>query len=104
VSVQKGVLTIKGESKKEHEVDEKNYYRTFITYNIIGGVIWAVGVTLGGYFLGSLIPADKIDKYLLPIIMAIIVFSLLPAVKHILDEKRSKKKTDVDPAEHLILP
>lgn len=27
VSVQKGVLTIKGESKKEHEIDEKNYYR-----------------------------------------------------------------------------
>lgn len=27
VSVEKGVLTVKGESKKEHEVDEKNYYR-----------------------------------------------------------------------------
>src|SRR3989339_565734 len=27
VSVEKGVLTIKGESKKEHEVDDKNYYR-----------------------------------------------------------------------------
>lgn len=27
VSVQNGVLTIKGESKKETEVDEKNYYR-----------------------------------------------------------------------------
>lgn len=27
VSVQKGVLVVKGESKKEHEVDEKNYYR-----------------------------------------------------------------------------
>lgn len=27
VSVQKGVLIVKGESKKEHEVDEKNYYR-----------------------------------------------------------------------------
>jgi len=27
VSVQKGVLVIKGENKKEHEVDEKNYYR-----------------------------------------------------------------------------
>ncbi len=27
VSVQKGVLILKGESKKEHEVDEKNYYR-----------------------------------------------------------------------------
>lgn len=27
VSVEKGVLTVSGESKKEHEVDEKNYYR-----------------------------------------------------------------------------
>lgn len=27
VSVEKGVLTIQGETKKEHEVDEKNYYR-----------------------------------------------------------------------------
>ena len=27
VSVQKSVLVLKGESKKEHEVDEKNFYR-----------------------------------------------------------------------------
>lgn len=27
VSVEKGVLTIQGESNKEHEVEEKNYYR-----------------------------------------------------------------------------
>jgi len=27
VTIEKGVLTLKGESKKEHEVDEKNYYR-----------------------------------------------------------------------------
>jgi len=27
VSVEKGVLTVQGSSKKEHEVDEKNYYR-----------------------------------------------------------------------------
>jgi HSP20 family protein len=27
VSVEKGVLTVQGENKKEHEVDEKNYYR-----------------------------------------------------------------------------
>lgn len=27
LSVQKGVLTLQGESKKEHEVDEKDYYR-----------------------------------------------------------------------------
>ena len=27
VSVEKGVLTIQGQTQKEHEVDEKNYYR-----------------------------------------------------------------------------
>ena len=27
ISVQKSVLTIQGENKKEHEVDDKNYYR-----------------------------------------------------------------------------
>ncbi len=27
VSVEKGILTISGESRKEHEVEEKNYYR-----------------------------------------------------------------------------
>lgn len=27
VSVEKGVLTVQGETKKEHEVDDKNYYR-----------------------------------------------------------------------------
>ena len=27
VSVEKGVLTVQGEHKREHEVDEKNYYR-----------------------------------------------------------------------------
>lgn len=27
ISVESGVLTIKGESKREHEIDEKNYYR-----------------------------------------------------------------------------
>ena len=28
-------------------------YRTFVTYNVIGGTIWAFGVTLLGYFLGQ---------------------------------------------------
>lgn len=27
ITVEKGVLTVQGESKKEHEVDDKNYYR-----------------------------------------------------------------------------
>jgi len=51
-------------------------YRTFVTYNVIGGLLWGVGVTLLGYMLGELIP--DIDTYLLPIIVVIILLSVIP--------------------------
>jgi membrane-associated protein len=60
------------------------HYPTFIRYNLIGAALWAIGVTLAGYSLGSLIP--DVDKYLLPIILLIIVLSVLPAIIHILKD------------------
>ncbi|OGE25672.1 hypothetical protein A3C26_01770 [Candidatus Daviesbacteria bacterium RIFCSPHIGHO2_02_FULL_39_12] len=57
-------------------------YKRFVTFNLAGGILWAIGVTLAGYFLGSLIP--DVDKYLLPIIGLIIIASVLPALHHIL--------------------
>lgn len=51
-------------------------YKTFLTYNIIGGIIWGGSLTLLGYYLGSIIP--DIDKYLLPIILIIIFLSFIP--------------------------
>ena len=53
-------------------------YTHFIGFNILGGFLWAIGVAVAGYFLGSTIPG--VDRYLLPIIAAIIVVSVLPAV------------------------
>lgn len=64
-------------------------YKTFLSYNVVGGFIWGVGMTLAGYFLGSLIPAEEVDKYLLPIIAAIIIISVLPAVHHVWQEKKN---------------
>lgn len=57
-------------------------YRTFLFYNVIGGFLWAVGLTLLGYFLGKSIP--DVDKYLLPIIVGIIVVSFIPSIVHLL--------------------
>lgn len=57
-------------------------YRRFLFFNLLGGVLWAIGVTLAGYYLGSLIP--DVDKYLLPIIGLIIIASVLPALHHML--------------------
>ena len=51
-------------------------YRTFVTYNIIGGLLWGTGVTFLGYALGNTIP--NIDKYVHYIIIGIIVASALP--------------------------
>ena len=33
----------------------KMNYKKFLIFNLVGGVLWAIGVTLAGYFLGSLI-------------------------------------------------
>lgn len=74
----------------------KMHYRTFLTFNIIGGFLWAVGVTSLGYFLGDLIGADNIDKYLLPIIAVIIVISVLPAVIEIMRHRRKAARASDD--------
>lgn len=57
-------------------------YRRFVIFNLFGGVLWAIGVTLAGYYLGNLIP--DVDKYLLPIIGLIVIASILPALHQIL--------------------
>jgi membrane-associated protein len=51
-------------------------YRVFTSFNVIGAFLWAVGVTMLGYWLGGAIP--DIDRYLLPIIAVIIALSVLP--------------------------
>jgi membrane-associated protein len=57
------------------------HYRNFISFNVVGGFLWAVGVTVAGYFLGSLIP--DVDRYLLPIIALIILVSVAPPAWHV---------------------
>ncbi len=65
-------------------------YRTFLTYNLIGGFVWAVGLTGLGYYLGSAIPG--VDKYLLPIIGFIIIVSFLPTVWKLLIDSEHRRK------------
>jgi membrane-associated protein len=54
------------------------HYKTFIIYNVLGGLIWAAGITLLGYFLGENIP--NIDEYLIPILLLIIFVSVLHTI------------------------
>lgn len=62
---------------------------TFALWNVIGGLLWAVGITLLGYWLGSKI--HSIDTYLLPIIAVIIVVSLVPVLLEVLRHRRGSR-------------
>jgi membrane-associated protein len=64
----------------------KMQYKNFIAYNVVGGALWAAGLPLLGYYLGSVVP--NIDKYLIPIIILIIIVSFIPVVMHIVREKK----------------
>ncbi|WP_405499483.1 VTT domain-containing protein [Streptomyces niveus] len=52
-------------------------YRTFVVFNVIGGTLWGVGVTVLGYFLGQI---DFVKTNIELILIAIVVVSLLPIV------------------------
>ncbi|MEK7616116.1 MAG: VTT domain-containing protein [Patescibacteria group bacterium] len=66
------------------------HYKTFFMFNIIGGVLWGIGISLLGFLLGNVIP--DIDRYLLPIIVLIIFVSVLPGIIHILRNKEHREK------------
>ena len=63
-------------------------YGTFLRANIIGALLWGVGMTSLGYFLGTLIPES--EKYILPLSLGIIFLSFLPFLLEIL-RNRTKK-------------
>lgn len=63
-------------------------YRKFLRFNIIGGALWSTSLPLLGFFLGKTVP--DIDKYLLPIILGIIIFSFVPIVLEVWKGRRGK--------------
>jgi membrane-associated protein len=67
---------------------------TFTLWQVAGGLVWSLGVTIAGYVLGSKI--SNVDHYLLPIIALIVVVSLIPVVIELLrhrgDHVRSGKR------------
>jgi len=65
-------------------------YRRFATYNVIGGVTWAAGFTLSGWFLGQRFPGliDRIEI----VTLVIVVFSMLPVAWEVLRHRRESKR------------
>ena len=62
--------------------------RTFSLWNVVGGVLWGVGVTLLGYFLGDI---EVIGKNLELFALLIVVISVLPIASSLLRRARSRR-------------
>jgi membrane-associated protein len=70
--------------------------RKFLLWNIVGGIIWTDGILLGGWALAKkivdVIPPEKIDTYLLPFVVLIVLISAIPIFVEIVRDRRAKKR------------
>ena len=64
-------------------------YSSFAMYNIVGGVLWVLGLTLLGYFLGTQVP--DIEKNILWVIGTVIFLSFLPAIYEYWKHRQQKE-------------
>jgi membrane-associated protein len=69
-------------------VGEMTYWR-FLTYNVVGGVLWVALFSFGGYFFGNL---PVVEKNFSLVIIAIVVLSVMPAVVEYIKERRQTPK------------
>jgi membrane-associated protein len=60
-------------------------YRTFFTYNVIGGVAWISLLTYAGFLFGNL---PWVKKNLSLIVIGIVIISVLPMVIKVWQERR----------------
>jgi membrane-associated protein len=66
-------------------------FRKFITYTAIGGILWACGVTILGYYLGNI---GFIRNNIEAVLILIVVASLLPMlVEYLLHRRRARAET-----------
>ena len=70
-----------------NDVTGEKVYIPPLSFSFIGGTIWVFGITLAGYFLGT-IPFIKNNFEI--VVMAIIVFSLVPIIVEFVKEKMKK--------------
>ena len=66
-------------------------YRTFVAYNVIGGTLWGVSVTVIGYFLGQV---DFVAAHIELILILIVALSVLPIGVELLRARSRSRSND----------
>ncbi len=68
----------------------KMNYKQFVIFDAIGDIVWAISVTLFGYFVGSKIPG--IQNYIEPLLLGIVAVTLVPTIYHALKDPKIRAK------------
>jgi membrane-associated protein len=71
------------------------HYRTFVTFNVVGGALWATGITTLGYFLGQV---EVIEQNLELAILAIVAISVLPIALELWKSRKGEPTPALDAA------
>jgi membrane-associated protein len=62
-------------------------YKTFVKYNVLGGIAWGAGLPLLGFLLGRV---DVVKDHIEIAILAVVFISLLPVVFEYISHRRSQ--------------
>jgi membrane-associated protein len=65
------------------------HYRTFLTFNLIGGTLWGFGVTILGYFLGQVAFVRSNIEFIL---IGIVLVSVIPIGVELLRGRRGARR------------
>lgn len=58
-------------------------YKTFLTYDVLGGVLWVGSITLLGYFLGTIPFVEKnLEKFILGIVFLSVLPMIIKVIQH----------------------
>jgi membrane-associated protein len=63
-------------------------YRKFVTYNVVGGILWVWSMVLLGFFLGRNIP--NLEKHIHIVILIVVFLSILPGIIEFWKARRKK--------------
>ncbi|MFC4998653.1 DedA family protein [Dactylosporangium cerinum] len=70
--------------------------KQFFLWNVVGGILWTDGILLAGWALAKqisdLIPPEKIDTYLLPAVLLIVLISAMPIFIEIFRGWRERRR------------
>jgi membrane-associated protein len=62
-------------------------YSRFLTMNVLGAALWAVGLPVAGFFLGRSVP--NADRYVLPTVLVIIAGSAILSSRQVFRRARA---------------